>query len=196
MKINKGDFIDSRQFGREECERFIKLAVESGYTNAEGMKYYSNPMNLYALDVASTYRGRTVPYRHIGWGHIEESFYGFYNNISQQFREFLDKENSNVFTKSDLKCGMRVTHEDGTETIVVGDQLWVTHSTNYTIRSIHAKLYKYTHDLTDNLRAGFSIVKVTDRDGTVVFEREQPKNKVTLELTDEQLAAIKSQFML
>src|SRR5690606_33579455 len=94
MKINKGDFIDSRQFSREECERFIKLAVEAGYTDAEGMTYHGNTVGLDALGVASTNKGQYVPYKHIGWGQIRDSAYGFCNNISQQFREFLDKEDS------------------------------------------------------------------------------------------------------
>ena len=280
MKINKGDFIDSRQFSREECERFIELAVESGYTDAEGMVYYGNWMGLDALGVASSDKGRHVPYKHIGWGNIEDSAYGFCNNISRQFREFLDKENSmnNIpkdathygitsagticfyklegdtwyflyavaaekggvwckvwdnkpshtplteikkrelgwclagysypshtpsteikrqFTKADLLDGMRVTHQDGTETIVVGDQLWVTRSDNYAVRSCHISKKSFGDNLDYNGDyQAFAIIRVTDRDGTVVFEREQPKKKVTLELTDEQIAQVKAQFML
>lgn len=283
MKINKGDFIDSRQFSREECERFIKLAVECGYTDAEGMKYYGNTTGLDALGVASTHDGIHVPYKHIGWGNTKDSLYGFCNNISQQFREFLDKENSmknapkdathygitnrgticfykldgntwyflydtgakqgldwfkvkdnnplhtplieinkrelgwfwagysypshtpsteikSQITKSDLLDGMRVTMRCGYEWYVCGKERMVALE-EFEFDNYYANKFSWKR-MTDTLEHDtdqrYDIVKVVDRDNTVVWDRQETPNKkkVTLELTDEQIAQVKAQFML
>src|SRR5690554_6780273 len=55
------------------------------------------------------------------------------------------------FTKADLLDGMRVTHEDGTETIVVGNELWVTRSENYKKHDYHINLSRYHDDLTGDV---------------------------------------------
>lgn len=91
------------------------------------------------------------------------------------------------FTKHDLKDGMRVEHGDGTETIVVGDDFLVLKSDYYEKRSRHVDLSDYNEDITvissysKKTRDAYDIMKVTDRDGTVLFEREEEPRELTIQ---------------
>lgn len=129
-------------------------------------------------------------YTVVGTCGCEIALHGVSSIFNQDYFELAE------FTKDDLKDGMRVTHEDGTETIVVGDELWVTRSENYKKHGYHINLARYHDDLTGCVGTGFSIEKVTDRDGTVLFEREPEKRTVTLELTDEQIESLKAQGVM
>ena len=84
------------------------------------------------------------------------------------------------FTKSDLKCGMRVTHRDGDEYYVLNGML-VEDGFNRCrlVRfDVFTELDEYDEDLENINDPDYSIVKVTDRDGTVLFEREEAKKEV------------------
>lgn len=102
------------------------------------------------------------------------------------------------FTKADLLDGMRVTMRCGYEWYVCGKEKMVAleehHFGQYYESTFFWDCMKDTLEHGSNSQ--YDIVKVVDRDNTVVWEREQPKKKVTLELTDEQIAQVKAQFML
>lgn len=161
--INRGDYIDSREFTREECERFCELAVECGFVGGEFNLYYETKIEC------------------LGVGKNDDSLFweystynGFINNITTKFREFLDNEKDmSKFTKDDLKDGMRCTDREGDVWYVCGDFLIVPDE--YTEHKTG-----WNDDLTDkdgnaltggNIPAN-DIIRVTDRDGTVLFERE------------------------
>lgn len=93
------------------------------------------------------------------------------------------------FTKVDLLDGMRVDFRYDKNCFVYGDSI-------YKKGKVDAVCVMHLDKAFSHQDGDYVIEKVTDRDGTVVFEREQPKKKVTLELTDEQIAQVKAQFML
>lgn len=170
--INAGDYIDSRKFTREECERFCEIAVECGF-----------PMSEY------TFEEEYGDYRFIGIGQInltggvvwfEDAYYyednDDYNNITTQFREFLDKEKGmSKFTKDDLKDGMRVELRDEDVYYIVGERLALVE--NLTEDFV---LSEFNNDLTNTARDNHDIIRVTDRDGTVLFEREPEPKEMTV----------------
>lgn len=100
--------------------------------------------------------------------------------------------------KADLLDGMRVTMRCGYEWYVCGKEKMVALE-EFEFDNYYANTFSWKR-MTDTLEHDadqrYDIVKVVDRDNTVVWEREQPKKKVTLELTDEQIAKVKAQFML
>lgn len=104
------------------------------------------------------------------------------------------------FTKADLLDGMRVTMRCGHEWYVCGKEEMVALE-EYLIGLYRDKTFSWSR-MTDTLEhdtdSQYDIVKVVDRDNTVVWERQEAptKKKVTLELTDEQIAQVKAQFML
>ena len=102
------------------------------------------------------------------------------------------------FTKADLLDGMRVIMRCGYEWYVCGKERMVALE-EFEFDNYYANTFSWKR-MTDTLEHDadqrYDIVKVVDRDSTVVWEREQPKKKVTLELTDEQIAKVKAQFML
>lgn len=111
--------------------------------------------------------------------------------------EQLMREADMEFTKDDLKDGMVVQYRDGRERVIFNDSAWqVSEPPQVNRRAGRMKQVGHIcwlkSDLThiDGL-AHMDLVKVTDRDGTVLFEREPEKRKITLELTDEQLSKIK-----
>ena len=171
FKINKGDYIDSREFTREECERFCELAVECGFHCGERMKYHSVG---------------EIPYLHIRYGGIfwyTDCLDGA--NITTQFREFLDKEKGKMFTKDDLKDGMRVTYRNGSERVIIGRFAWVQYEEpSHLFPSGRMKQIgsfdKCNDDLTHVSNTMFDIIRVTDRDGTVLFERETEPKEMTV----------------
>lgn len=82
FKIESGDYIDSREFTREECERFCEWAVECGFGRGTNIGRLTNS-SWWALGVHET--GCHL------FGYVGESK-SLTNNITIQFREFLDKE--------------------------------------------------------------------------------------------------------
>lgn len=104
------------------------------------------------------------------------------------------------FTKADLLDGMRVTMRCGYEWYVCGKEKMVAleehHFGQYYESTFFWDCMKDTLEHGSNSQ--YDIVKVVDRDNTTVWERQEAptKKKVTLELTDEQIAQVKAQFML
>lgn len=98
------------------------------------------------------------------------------------------------FTKSDLKDGMRVELRDGDTHYVCGDVAFRTTggamNRRYSLDQLNDDLEQRTGNPLGD------VIKVTDRDGTVLFERNPEKRKVTLELTEEQEAHIKKELGL
>lgn len=95
-----------------------------------------------------------------------------------------DKPSRLPFTKSDLKDGMRCTDKDGLDFYVCGQVMYgVTSKSPFPIN-------EWNDDLTDRHFRRSDIMRVTDRDGTVVFEREQQPQEVTSRLTKEEINAI------
>lgn len=94
------------------------------------------------------------------------------------------------FTKSDLKDGMRVELRDGTTHYVCGRYA-------YCLEDDSKVGVDHYNDLLFNEGWGgrdFDIIRVTDRDGTVLFEREPEKVKLELEVTPDQAEAIRKQL--
>ena len=184
--INKGDYIDSRGFTREELEKFCELAVECGHWRGEWMNWYGDS-SFTILGVAAEGAIREG----IVWSRYSHG-YGVNNNITTQFRAYLDRK---ATPKSLLKDGMRL-HFEGVDNplVVVGD------IAIYGVMAIETngklKLYNYEgkggaiarlNNLDDNLVAKTTkkrVMKVTDRDGTVVWKRSEP-----LRLTLTEIAA-------
>lgn len=177
--INKGDYIDSREFTREECERFCELAVENGFGRGEWLNYFGDGY-FFRLGVSSVNNCGSIK-----WGCKVGSGYGYDvgNNITTQFREFLDKEKGKMFTKDDLKDGMLVTMKGGCEFYVCGSENMLAHQ-NYQMGLVYHNdfsLKRINDDLTHDCHGQFDIIKVTDRDGTVLFEREEAPRELTIE---------------
>ena len=109
-------------------------------------------------------------------------------NIAPASWKYLKKypEKQNPFTKSDLKCGMRVTHRDGDEYYYVDDMFVdvADEPVNADLLDVFGTTEEYTEDLNHLRESSFDIIKVTDRDGTVLFERESIEQKLVL-VTDE-----------
>lgn len=170
--INRGDYIDSREFTREECERFCELAVECGFK------------------VSDKNCGRYTEYGvtddGLIWACYQPDIVGMNNNITTQFREFLDKEKSmKQLTKNDLKDGMRVELRNGKLCYVCGEQLVFKYQgANWTAET---SLCHFSYELTDTDGDNeYDIIRVTDRDGTVLFEREEEPRELTLkEIADQ-----------
>ena len=172
--INAGDYIDRYEFTREECERFCELAVECGFGRGDWMSFY-NKNGLTCLSVNDL--GVLYWFRGNACCEVREP-----NNITTQFREFLDKEKSmKEFTKYDLKDGMRVINREGNERVIVSGKLY---KEGYDELSYQGSLDSdYGSDLTDNVASCFDIIRVTDRDGTVLFERKpEPKEMTVAEI--------------
>lgn len=167
--INSGDYIDSRKFNREECERFCKLAVECGFGSGEWLHWYGDK-NVNRIGVDRTTNS-------VYWGDTD---YYLQNSITTQFREFLDKEKGmkqdkdlQSFVKDDLKDGMRAKYRNGARPIVIKDRLYKYHEST-TKLTFAAHLSDYNQDLTwKHGNNEWDIMELTDRDGTVVFKREE-----------------------
>ena len=102
--------------------------------------------------------------------------------------------------KADLLDGMRVTMRCGYEWYVCGKERMVALE-EYYFGDYYENTFSWdrmTNTLEHDADQRYDIVKVVDRDSTVVWERQEAptKKKVTLELTDEQIAQVKAQFML
>lgn len=104
------------------------------------------------------------------------------------------KPHHKPFTKSDLKDGMLCQRRDGFNFYVNGGYLVEA------IGDSDPEFYSLKH-INDDLTTAWipsnaDIMRVIDRDGTVVFEREPEKKKVTIELTDEQIESLKQQGII
>lgn len=104
------------------------------------------------------------------------------------------KEPAKQFTKSDLLDGMRVLHRDGYERVVLGDKLYVHYTNSLEHR---AYLSEFQLDLTYVDGPSMDIIKVTDRDGTVLFTRQEAPAKspaqIELDKLQEQIAQLQEQ---
>lgn len=76
------------------------------------------------------------------------------------------------FTKSDLKDGMRLVDEDGEDFWVCGDCVANRYGSVY---------FEHISEDLINTNIGCKFIKVTDRDGTVLFEREEEPRELTIE---------------
>ena len=126
------------------------------------------------------------------------NFYGYcsdsnvYASQSVKWQEI--KPHRNPFTKSDLKDGMRVELAKGCMLYVTGGIIQADRSDEnyYEFYSLD----RYRQALSHKRHSYLHIVRVTDRDGTIVFEREPEKRKITIELTDEQIESLKQQGII
>ena len=110
-------------------------------------------------------------------------------------------DSTSTFTKSDLQDGMRVTYRDGSVRIVLeGSLVYPSGETcgDYAKYTAGAELVDFNEDLTHGYVTELDIMCVEDRDGTLLFERQESATKraVTLELTDEQIQSLKEQGIL
>lgn len=167
--INKGDYIDSRQFSREECEKFCELALEFGYDRGEWLSYYSD-------DCSQAYLGVYVHEPRIHWylANVEKGG-ELTNNITAQFRKWLD---GTVTPKSLLKDGMRCTDREGDVWWVCG--VWFACPTE----DVFIEVEEFNDELNHENCEDSDIMLITDRDGTVVWKRSEP-----LKLTLAEIAA-------
>lgn len=171
--INPGDYIDSRAFSREECERFCELAVECGFGRGEWMHFYNHGIPKIGVTSVS---GRPF------WSSVCRTW--FINNITPQFREFLNKEKG-MLTKADLKDGMRVETRKGITRWVCSELFLRPYSAGIDFDS-------YAGDLTYRGNTDEDIMMVVDRDGTVLFEREEHKELTLQEIADKFGVDVKS----
>lgn len=203
--INAGDYIDSRKFTREECERFCELANENGFYFTKSDGAFSIPDWGFRQDSSEKLLG-VLACSHSPQLWWEKSVYfneienKTTNNITTQFREFLDKEKGmSKFTKDDFEDGQRIYLEAGAKTIhgiPVHEPLYVCgdEATARLPDGVFATLQFST--LSEGLKtpSGKKVMRIIDRDGTVLFEREPEKVKLELEVTPEQAEAIRKQL--
>ena len=104
--------------------------------------------------------------------------YGVNNNITTQFRQWLDAADSVTTPKSLLKDGMRCTDLDGYVWWVCG--IWFTCPTE----DVFVEVEEFNDELNHENCEGSDIILITDRDGTVVWKRSEP-----LKLTLAEIAA-------
>lgn len=181
MKINNGDYIDAREFTREECEKFCKLAVEQGFGRGESITY---------KNIKNEYPELCIYNRQIHWSSVKGK-----NNITTQFRAYLDSKKQ--FPKADLKDGMVVEFKDGSELVYFRRDFYKRDDVLKFICNDNILNNELDNvSLVPYLKSMGGATKVTDRDGTLVFEREAERKKVTIELTDEQIESLKSQVIL
>jgi len=164
--INAGDYIDRYEFTREECERFCEIAVECGFKLQD--KHFGQYSYFGVNECGET------------WACYHADMVGMKNNITTKFREFLDKEKGKMFTKDDLKDGMRVEHYDAGAGYIGGGKVFFGDRE-------YNRLTRYSENLLDKRHMSetsrFAIIRVTDRDGTVLFERKpEPKEMTVAEI--------------
>lgn len=108
------------------------------------------------------------------------------------------KEPVKQFTKSGLLDGMRVVYRNGYERIYINGRLYDASMATLYERS---DLSEYNQELKHEDEYYMDIMKVTDRDGTVLFTREEPKvepptkspAQIELEKLQEQIAQLQEQ---
>ena len=111
------------------------------------------------------------------------------------------KNSTSTFTKSDLQDGMRVTYRNGDVRIVLEGNLVSlggNASYNFATYTTGAELVEFDEDLTYKDLPELDIIRVEDRDNTLLFERQETavKKAVTLELTEDQIQSLKEQGIL
>ena len=181
MKINTKDYIVTEHFTKEEGEIFQQLMVDQGVALYEEANGWWGTFELFGCD-----NGNNTYFTDCGSSILTGK------NLTKDFRKYLDNMNKrDTFTKPDLKDGMRIILRSGREYYVCGDEYLLSHS------NISLSLQRYMDELTCTYNEEFDIVEVIDRDGTVVFKREEPKKvKLELELTEEQADKIKRELGL
>ena len=122
---------------------------------------------------------------------------------TEETKRKYQKNSTSPFTKSDLQDGMRVTYRSGDVRIVLeGNLVYLSEysSVSFANYATGSTLREFSEDLThaDEWADELDIMRVEDRDGTLLFERQESaaKRAVTLELTDEQIQSLKGQGIL
>ena len=120
---------------------------------------------------------------------------------TEQTKRKYQKNSTSTFTKSDLQDGMRVTYREGDVRIVLeGNLVYLDgkDDNDYGGYRVGAELVDFNEDLTHEYVTKLDIMCVEDRDGTLLFERQEApvKKAVTLELTDEQIQSLEEQGIL
>lgn len=107
-------------------------------------------------------------------------------------------EPAKTFTKSDLKDGMRVVYRNSDERYVLDGaflRIYLVNGVKNFQRTNHVD--SYTEDLLDdpnNGKSDLDIMKVIDRDGTVLFEREEKsQQEIEMEKLQKQIAELQEQ---
>ena len=117
-------------------------------------------------------------------GDLVSSWYtdvGAQRNTTEEFLDFLAKEEKDMkqFTKADLKDGMRCINRGGYVWYVCG------YSMVKPADGVVKPFMEWCNDLTGRFCNSLDIMKVMDRDGTILFEREEEE---PTELTIEEIA--------
>lgn len=147
---------------------------------------------------ASMFIGSTYTINKIntdGWLEFKENSHGCWNPSNFELVQ------SKQFTKSDLKDGMRVVYRDGRVRYVLGNTTLSYEPSAYTGggKYCHAS---YTDDYDNNLKKeelfkSMDIMKVIDRDNTVLFERvEAPaksQQEIEMDKLQKQIAELSAQ---
>lgn len=111
----------------------------------------------------------------------------------EEFKKKQEEKTKKVFTKSQLKTGMKVTYRDGDVRTVSlnteeGDKLSNEKGT------FKADLDKYTEDLLHPTLRGMGIMRVVSYDGAVLWERkEKTSEELKLEEIQETIKKLQSQ---
>lgn len=103
-----------------------------------------------------------------------------------------------TFTKSDLKDGMKVTYRNGDVRTVLGNNLLYFSQQEFCGNGGWKQatyLSTFNEDLYHRDYKKQDIMKIEDRDGTILFERVEKKT-VTLELTTEQIESLLHQGII
>lgn len=113
-------------------------------------------------------------------GDLVSSWYtdiGAKTNTTDEFLEFLAKEEKDMkqFTKADLKDGMRCIDRKGYVWYVCG------YSMVKPSAGVVKPFMEWCNDLTGRFCNSLDIMKVVDRDGTILFEREEEPTELTIE---------------
>lgn len=136
--------------------------------------------------------------------YLDSYFYFiYYKQWSQSFSEghFQDHQNKQTsynelmeitgmsdkktFTKADLKDGMKVTFRDGSVKFLLGVNLLSYDSTLWSGNGGYTQATYITNFMSDLKHTEFDkldIVKVVDRDGTILFQRPPAKTQTEIEL--------------
>lgn len=172
MKINNNEYIYKFKFTKEEVEQFCQLALDSGHGRGEWLYFYSS------------FKWLGVNANGIHWGdHCRNER----TDITAKYKQYLQEKNMQTFSKNDLKDGMVVTLRKGDIRYILQDKTWDVGEYS---ASCAATLDRYKDDLTWNgaFSEGYphnDIVRVVDRDDTVVYVRKEEPTELTLEQVAE-----------
>ncbi len=174
FKINAGDYILTKLFTQYEWAEFYRLMIEQGYRTSDSSPIDPDGHVWSAFGVNVNYQS-TYAYK----ADDDELI----NDISVEFRAYLNKDKNKVFSKDDLKDGMRVTMRGGHEFYICGVKTMLSHESHKIGLSYdnYFSLSRINNDLTHDCNSDYDIIRITDRDGTVVFDRKQEPCEVSLE---------------